>query len=345
MQNMQNKQDNMRANKCQPQRSCPTFLICVGILELIIAIIASTGLGLNVLAKSNGVADVQLVNTSSTIGKYYAHVDMKTKGYQFYGHYQNSTTTNSKYYSYKSAYEDKCGNGKPVVSSDKHETSGLNCDTRYGIWQWSRAYTGLGVTAVVLAFLTGIVLLFLGCCGELLKLLCCCCCCGKDECDKPGCCGSLIECLFACAAEWWLVILNFIMFILFAFSWAIILGLKFNTHLKNLLASEANEALNNHKNAETYNFHFGSISVGRSLWPLAVASFMSLVLSLYLMIILCCGCCRNCEGCEDKMRCNCDKDNDKRMSSGNNNNMYGNNNQRPTQRNSTIEMASDEVQV
>jgi hypothetical protein len=127
---------------------------------------------------------------------------------------------------------------------------------------------------------------------------------------------------------------NILVFILYAFSWGIILGLKFNTHLKSLLDTEANEALNNKKSVETYDFNFGTIKVGRSLWPLAVASLLALMVSMYLLIILCCDFCKDCKNCNQMMRCKCDD--------------YKNPNEAnedQCNRNSTIEMAGDGVQV
>jgi hypothetical protein len=309
------------------------FLICVAILEIIIAVIASTGLGLNVLATSNGTADVKLLNTSAVIGTFYAHVSLKTDGYQFSGHFENFTNSTNQFYSYKSAYHDNCGKNMPSL----HNMS-RNCDVRYAVWQWSRAYTALGTIAVIIVFATGIALIFFVCCGELLTR--CCCGNGKDQ----RCC----MCLCSCAVEIWLLVLNFLVFIMFAFSWGIILGLKFNTHLKSILANEANQALNQRQSIETYDFTFHTIKVGKSLWPLAAADLVALILTFYLLIMLCCGWCRNCENCDKRMRCDYGENNQNCQNNQNRCN-YGNTvttyERRCRNKNSTIEMACDDVQV
>jgi hypothetical protein len=310
-------QGNMRSNMYGNQ-ICSKFLLCFGLLEIIIAVIASAGLGMNVLATSNGVADIEMRNSSAMVGNFYAHVALKTDGYHFSGYSDSNSTTRSKYYSYESAYHKNCGKRPAIHSSSKNTSlSNHNCDLRFAIWQWSRAYTALGIIAVVIVFLTGVILLFIGCCGECLSL---CCCCGKPS-PEEQCCS----CLFLCTAEWWLMVINFILFIMFSFSWGIIVGLKMNNHMTSILDSEANQALNIEQNSLYYDFYFHTVKVGRSLWPLAVASIMCLILTLYLLVMMCCACCRNCENCDDRMKCNCDKN-------------YNN-------RNSTIERASDQVQV
>jgi hypothetical protein len=287
---MQVQHQNNKRDEEYNNRGWPKFFLCVGLFEIIIAVIAATGMGLNVLASSNGVADVKLLNTSVVIGQYYAHVAMETDGYRFTGSFENATSTDHKFYSYKTAYQDNCGNGMPSTSS-----SG-NCNLRYAVWQWTRAYTALGTIATIVVFITGVVLLFLSCCAGLFDL-----CCGNDRDDNnKGCCRSL----FSCTAELWLWLLNILVFILFAFSWAIILGLKFNNHLKTILAQEANKALNSKSSIETYDFTFHTIKVGKSLWPLAVASLLSLIVAMYLMIMICFTCCRSCQNCDDMMRCN-----------------------------------------
>jgi hypothetical protein len=327
----------------------PTFLICVAIMEIIIAVIASTGMGLNVLATSNGVADVKLVNTSVVIEKYYAHVSMKTDGYQFSGHFKGSDSTDNRFYSYKTAYHNNCGKGMPDANTNR------DCKVRYAVWQWTRAYTALGTIAIIVLFVTGVVLLMFACFGECLTR-----CCrrkdygdGKDNegnNDKSFCLWQLCS----CTAEIWLLMLNFLVFILFAFSWGIILGLKFNHHLKQILAAEADQALNRKSTIETYDFTFDTIKVGKSLWPLAVASLMCLFVSFYLLVMICCACCRSfsCENCEKQMKCNYNKNNNgknnhkynqNKNNYNQNKNVYNHNYQRT--QDTTIEVASDDVQV
>jgi len=322
-------------------------LICVALFEIIIAVIAATGMGLNVLATSNGVADVKLVNTSVVVGQYYAHVSMEIDGYQFSGSFENVTTRDNEFYSYKKAYNDNCGTGMPSAGSSR------SCKVRYAVWQWTRAYTALGTIAMIIIFITGVALLFLTCCGGLCSWccgsLCNMLCCGrnkdKNKEDNQCCWWSLCS----CTIELWLLILNLLVFILFAFSWGIILGLKFNNDLKSILATEANQALNNRKSIETYDFTFDTIKVGKSLWPLAVSSLLALLVSFYLLLMVCFTCCRNCDNCE-----NCD--NMMRFNYNtkqHNNNTYQQTNKTQKSRTkvskvdkvSKVEMACDDVQV
>jgi len=321
---MQNSEKRVEENNNNNNNNgWPKYLICVALFEIIIAVIAATGMGLNVLATSNGVADVKLLNTSVVIGQYYAEVSMKTDGYQFSGSFENATTKDNEFYSYKRAYEDNCGVDMPSAGSSR------NCKLRYAVWQWTRAYTALGTIAIIVVFITGVVLLFLTCCGSLFEL-----CCGDNKGQR--CCWNWCT----CTVEFWLLILNLLVFILFAFSWGIILGLVFDNDVKSLLNSEANQALNDRKDIQTYDFDFETIKVGRSLWPLAASSLIALILTFYLLLMTCFTCCRNCENCDDMMRCNYD-------TTTYNNNTY----QQPTRsqkalrtKRSTVEICED-VQV
>jgi hypothetical protein len=337
-QNNKCEDNNKNMYEQQQQQRWPTFLICVAIIEIIIAVVAATGMGLNVLATSNGVADIKLVNTSAVIGKYYAHASMKTDGYQFTGHLQDVNSTDSRFYSYKTAYQNTCGKTMPSAHSNR------DCKLRYAVWQWTRAYTALGTIAIIIVFITGIVLLLFSCFGECLTR----CCRSRDnDMDNDGSCWWNF---CSCTTELWLLMLNLLVFILFAFSWGIILGLKFNHHLKGIIATDANLALNRRRNLQTYDFTFHTIRVGRSLWPVAVASLLSLILSFYLLVMICVGCCRNCscDNCDEKMKCNNHYRNDNRRENNyNNKNSYNNkhNYQRTHTKNTTIEMACNDVEV
>jgi hypothetical protein len=208
---------------------------------------------------------------------------------------------------------------------------------RWAVWQWTRAFMSLGIIAVILVFLTGIFLFFLGCCGEILNL----CFCGNNFKEDCSCC----RCLFLCSADLWLLILNFLVFILFAFSWAIILGMKYAMNLDDVLADSANQALNDHKDIQTYDFNFGKLKAGHSLWPLAVASFLSLVLSLYLLFMICCDCCCGYRGNRDEQedreyRDNCYGCCDYREG-GRGQPKYSNNIRQNKYKTTTIEMATE----
>jgi ABC-type sugar transport system permease subunit len=309
----------------EPKQSVSKFFICIAIIEIIIAVIAATGLGINVLATTNGVADITLQNTSATIGQYYAHCAMKVEGYDFSGHREDSNDTDFERYTYKKSYHQACGNNAPSRHSSR------SCQMRYAVWQWTRAFSALGIIATVIVFLTGVVLFFLGCCGEALSL----CFCGKNAREDCSCC----RCLFLCSAELWLLLLNILVFILFAFSWAIILGLKYAMNLDDVIADSANQALNDHKEIQKYDFDFNKLKPGHSLWPLAVASFLSLVVSLYLMFMICCNC----------FNCCFDRDRDREMRNGccdyrEGSPKYSNNMKQNRTKNTTIEM-TEECQV
>jgi hypothetical protein len=252
-----------------------TFFICLAIVEIIIAIIASTGLGINLLATTSGEADIKLTNTSIIIGEYYADLELTIDAYEFTGYMDGSNTTDYRTYTYKESYEEACGRGT-VMRSDSND-----CKMRYAVWQWTRAFIALGAGACCLVFLSGIVLLFLACCRKALVLFCC-----GDEKDA-GCC----HCLFSCTVELWFMLLNFFIFLLFAFSWAIIIGLKFDNNLENVIAESANEALNEDQDIQYYDFTFESLQIGDTLWTLMAASFLSLLVSIYLMLMLCYSCC------------------------------------------------------
>jgi hypothetical protein len=308
----------------QEPKSVSKFFICIAIIEIIIAVIAATGLGINVLASTDGVADITLQNTSVSIGKYYAHAVMKVDAYEFTGHREDSNDTDFERYTYKKSYHQACGSSAPSRRSSR------NCQMRYAVWQWTRAFSALGIIATVIVFLTGVVLFFLGCCGEALSL----CFCGMNA--KEDC--RWCRCLFLCSAELWLLLLNLLVFILFAFSWAIILGLKYAMNLDDVIADSANQALNDHKDIQKYDFSFENLKPGNSLWPLAVASFLSLLVSLYLMFMICCNC-FNC--CFDRNREERNGCCDYREGSP----KYANNNMKHVRtKNTTIEM-TEECQV
>jgi len=130
------------------------------------------------------------------------------------------------------------------------------------------------------------VLLFLACCRESIahffeRHY-------ENENGKCKCCRWCCRCLCSCTTEFVLIGINFLVFILFAFSWAIILGIKFSKHLNNVIAQAANKALNDDEDVEYYDFSFDTVKVGKSIWPLAVASLLSLIVTLYLMFMVCC---------------------------------------------------------
>jgi len=258
---------------------------------------------------SNGVANVTLnIDPKIVIGRYYATLTMTTSEYHFVGHAQDSSTYNTDDYTYKQSYQDDCGSNAPTRNSSD------SCNLKYAVWKWTNAYTTLGSIACVLVFISGVTLFILGCCRERLLR----CFCGTADKDERCC-----RCLCSCTTELALVVLNFFVFILFAFSWAIIIGLKYAKNLNHVIAEAANQALNSNKNAETYHFSFSTVQAGKSLGPLAAASFLALIVTVYLVVTICCGCCGSC--CSN---------------SGNSTQQNNNNN-----KNKSMEMVSEEAEV
>jgi len=252
------------------------FLVSVAILEIIIAAIAASGLGVNILATTHGSADVMLRATDTQVDTLLVDVTMEVNRYKIDGERESTGETDSTTYTYKQAYNSDCGSDAP----DSNGT--LNCNLRYAVWQWTSAFTTLGTIACVLVFVTGVVLLVFTCCGEYLRH----CLCGNEK-NDGGCC----HCLLSCAVELVLIGLNILVFILFAFSWAIIVGLKY-ADLDSILADAADSTLNDDSSLYRYeNFEFNSLKAGDSLWPLAVASFLSLVVVFYVFFSWCCRCC------------------------------------------------------
>jgi hypothetical protein len=203
---------------------------------------------------------------------------MKVDRYDIDATRENTGETESATYTYKEAYNTDCGDNAPESNAT------LNCNLRYAVWQWTSAFTALGTIACVLVFVTGVALLVFTCCGEYIRH----CFCGNDKNDGScGCC----RCLLSCTLELGLIALNILVFILFSFSWAIIVGLKY-TDLETILADAAESALNDDSSLFRYdNFEFNSLKAGDSLWPLAVASFLSLVVVFYMLFSWCCRCC------------------------------------------------------
>jgi len=260
---------------CKKSVTCIKYLLFLATVEIIVAIIAAVGIGaVNVLATTHGVADVKDKDTMTTLAKYYCDVTMKTTYYEFTGYMGSGLPyrTDDDTKSYKKAYNDDC--------TGKNKTS--NCDLKYAVWKWTEAYTSLGVIACIIVFVTGVFLLFLSCCREPMNRLVY----GENG-KRCQCC----HCLCSCTAELFILGLNIVVFILFAFSWAIILGLKFDKNLDNVLADTANNTLNYDKSLLYYDFTFNHLVVGKSLWFLAVASLLCLFVVLYLLYGICCECC------------------------------------------------------
>jgi hypothetical protein len=255
------------------------FLVSVAILEIIIAAIAASGLGVNTLATTHGTADVILRATETQVDTLIMDLTMEVDRYHIDAKRENTGETDSSTYTYKQAYNSDCGSDAPKSNGT------LNCNLRYAVWKWTSAFTTLGTIACVIVFVTGASLLIFTCCGEYLRH----CLCG----DKDG--GGCCRCLCSCALELVLIALNVLVFLLFAFSWAILIGLKY-ANLDNILADAADSSLNDDSSLVRYdNFDFNSLKAGDSLWPLAVASFLSLVVAFYLLFSWCCLCCR----CDD----------------------------------------------
>jgi len=253
------------------------FLVTVAILEIIIAAIAASGLGVNILATTKGTADVIERQTELVVDTYDADLTMKIDQYYITGEQENTGQTDSSSYTYKQAYNDACGDDAPANNAT------MNCNLRYAVWQWTSTFTAMGMIACVIVFITGVVLLVFACCGDYIRH----CLCGANEKNEDRCC----RCLFSCTIELVLIVLNVLVFLLFAFSWAIIVGLKY-ADLDNVLANAAKEALDDESSLVRYdNFNFESLKAGDSLWPLAVASFLSLVVAFYLFFSWCCRCC------------------------------------------------------
>jgi len=253
------------------------FLVSVAILEIIIAAIAASGLGVNILATTHGSGDVILRATDTTVDTFVVDVTMEVNRYNIDAERETTGETESVTYTYKEAYNSDCGDDAPSSNSTQ------NCNLRYAVWQWTSAFTTLGTIACVLVFLTGVGLLIFTCFGGYIRH----CLCGDKE-NENGCC----RCLFSCTIELVLIVLNVLVFILFAFSWAIIIGLKYSD-LENILADATESSLNEESDIVRYdNVEFNSLKAGDSLWPLAVASFLSLVVAFYLMFSWCCRCCR-----------------------------------------------------
>jgi len=230
----------------------------------------------NTLATTHGTADVVLILTDTKIDTFNADLVLEIDQYRITGERENTGESESTSYTYKQAYNDACGSDAPSSNMT------MNCNLRYAVWQWTSAFTTLGTIACVLVFITGVSLLVLTCCGESIRH----CFCGSDK-NECKCC----RCLLSCTVELILISLNVLVFILFAFSWAIIVGLKY-AHLNSTIESAAQEALDNQSNEVRYeNFNVDSLKAGDSLWPLAVASFLSLVAAFYVFFSWCCRCC------------------------------------------------------
>jgi len=254
--------------------------MCIAIIELVIAALGAAGMGVNVIATTNGVANVTLNTDHRVVDHYYADLTMTTKNYHFNGHMGTTGTNNqSATYTYQQGYQDNCGDKEPTKNST------TDCKARYALWKWTAAFTGLGTAAIIIVFVTGVFLFIWGCCAE--RLMECCCGCGEGMCCS-------------CTTEFVLMVLNFLICILFAFSWAIILAIKFDKNLPHVIDTAANDALNNQKSIETYNFDFEKLKVGKSLGPLAAASALALIVVLYLFVTMCRQCCSKSNKEEDK---------------------------------------------
>jgi len=262
-------------------------------VELIIGGIALWGLDANVLATAHGVADVKLrhpfgkYDTGVTIGTYTTDVTMTTSAYVFdskmssipLGNYTNTTV-----YSYERAYKDACENSNYNTSSTSNGTSSSNCDLRYAIWKWTEVYLAMGCIACAVILFTGFYVLTLGCCSTRCRRRCC-----RREGENRGCCKCC--CLISKTTELVVTFINLFVGILFAFGWAIIVVIKYKKDLGDILANEINDQLNNDKQLYYYDFTFDDLKAGESLWPLAAASILALVVTLYMLLVFCCRCC------------------------------------------------------
>jgi len=263
------------------------------LIEIVIGIVAMCGLYINVLVTTEGEAQVLLrqpfegYQKGVSIGVYHTDVAMTTTAYEFdsrmtshvLGNYTNNTV-----YTYKQAYEDVCVGEKNTTDNTTTNSSNY-CNLRYAIWKWSSAFSTLGFIASVLVIAVGLWLVILGFSRDCLQCFCCC----KSHDNDGDHCNSCNT--VSCSTEVVVTFFNFLVGLLFAFAWTIIIIIRFEKNLNEVLANEINDQLNNNKQLYYYKFTFDPLQTGKSIWPLAIASVLSLLVAIYLLLVFCCRCC------------------------------------------------------
>ncbi|ETO28547.1 hypothetical protein RFI_08582 [Reticulomyxa filosa] len=154
---------------CDTHWKWSKFLFVLGIVELAIGIIALCGLNVNVLATTEGVADVKLRKPVGvyakgvSIGQYYTDVTMTASAYDFDSRMSSELLgnyTNTTHYTYESAYKDACKDSDSNTNKSSSNTTSNNCNLRYAIWKWSDTFLTMGFTASVIVLCIGVYFFF-----------------------------------------------------------------------------------------------------------------------------------------------------------------------------------------